>query len=212
MFRQPEERLARDWDLGRNFAVRMGDVALIGLDTAEDKLDENPLFAGLFNSGAYREAQAQWLRDALKRKDIASAPFLVAFCHIPIFCSDPTENPGDVHPNDSDPSKYSTDFASWQRTCHDLWGPLLHKAGCNLVIAAHTHSYRYDEPTPDRCWAQMVGGGSSSRRTMSQTAQSPVNMPSAHVSLPNMPSARVSLPKATESGFAASRGEYENTI
>ena len=159
MFRQPEERLARDWDLGRNFAVRMGDVALIGLDTAEDKLDENPLFAGLFNSGAYREAQAQWLRDALKRKDIASAPFLVAFCHIPIFCSDPTENPGDVHPNDSDPSKYSTDFASWQRTCHDLWGPLLHKAGCNLVIAAHTHSYRYDEPAPDRCWAQMVGGG-----------------------------------------------------
>ena len=47
---------------------------------------------------------------------------------------------------------------------------------------------------------------------MSQTAQSPVNMPSARVSLPNMPSARVSLPKATESGFAASRGEYENTI
>ena len=47
MFRQPEERLPRDWDLGRNFAVRLGDMALIGLDTAEDKLDTNPIFAGL---------------------------------------------------------------------------------------------------------------------------------------------------------------------
>ena len=63
MFRQAEERLPRDWDLGRNFAVRMGDVALIGLDTAEDKLDTNPKFAGLFTSGLYREAQTEWLRD-----------------------------------------------------------------------------------------------------------------------------------------------------
>ncbi|MGN0202437.1 MAG: metallophosphoesterase [Candidatus Cryptobacteroides sp.] len=159
MFRQPEERESRDWDLGRNFAVRMGDVAMIGLDTAEDKLDENPLFAGLFNSGAYREAQAEWLKDALKRKEISSAPFLVAFCHIPIFCSDPSQNPGDIHPADSDPSRYSTDYAAWQRTCHDLWGPLLHKAGCNLVIAGHSHVYRYDAPDRERCWTQIVGGG-----------------------------------------------------
>ena len=33
MYRQPEERNPRDWDLGRNFAVRLGDIALIGLDT-----------------------------------------------------------------------------------------------------------------------------------------------------------------------------------
>ena len=32
MYRQPEERSSRDWDLGRNFAVRLGDIALIGLD------------------------------------------------------------------------------------------------------------------------------------------------------------------------------------
>jgi hypothetical protein len=67
MFRQPEERAARDWDLGRNFAVRTGQVALIGLDTAEDKLDDDPRFAGLFTSGPYREAQVAWLRDALQR-------------------------------------------------------------------------------------------------------------------------------------------------
>ena len=158
MYRQPEERSPRDWDLGRNFAVRMGDIALVGLDTAEDKLDTNPRFAGLFKSAEYREAQTAWLKDALKRPEIAKAPFLVAFCHIPLFDPDPTQNPGDVAPADSDP-QYTTDYASWQRTCARMWGPLLHKAGCQVLISAHQHRYRHSAPGPGRCWAQLVGGG-----------------------------------------------------
>lgn len=158
MFRQPEERAPRDWDLGRNFAVRMGDVALIGLDTAEDKMDTNPIFAGLFNSDAYRRAQVAWLKDALKRKDIAKAPFLVAFCHIPLFDSRPTSNPGDIAPDDKDP-RYTHDFAIWQRTCAQLWTPLLEKAHCQLIITAHEHTYRRDDPTKERSWTQLVGGG-----------------------------------------------------
>ena len=158
MFRQNEERAARDWDLGRNFAVRMGDVALIGLDTGEDKLDSNPLFAGLFNNGAYREAQTLWLKDVLKRKEIAKAPYLVAFCHIPLF--DPREdaNPGDIAPADTDP-RYRTNYAAWQRTCAEMWAPLLEKARCQVVITGHQHCYRYDAPTKERPWAQIVGGG-----------------------------------------------------
>ena len=158
MFRQPEERSSRDWDLGRNFAVRMGDIALIGLDTAEDKLDTNPRYAFLFKSEPYREAQVAWLEDALKRKEIASAPYLVAFCHIPLFDDDPTHNPGDIAPADTDP-RYKHTFALWQRTCAKLWGPALQKAGCQLLITAHQHKYRYDAPLEDRCWAQIVGGG-----------------------------------------------------
>jgi len=158
MFRQPEERLPRDWDLGRNFAVRLGDLALIGLDTAEDKLDTNPIFAGLFTSGPYREAQIAWLRDALAQDEIRTAPYLVAFCHIPLFDADPKHNPGDVAPADKDP-QYNTDFAYWQRTCARMWAPLLEAAGCQLVITAHQHRYRYDAPTADRPWAQIVGGG-----------------------------------------------------
>ena len=158
MFRQPEERLPRDWDLGRNFAIRQGDMALIGLDTAEDKLDTNPIFAGLFTSGPYREAQTEWLRDALAREEIRTAPYLVAFCHIPLFDDNPRHNPGDIAPADKDP-QYSTDFALWQRTCAQLWAPLLEEAGCQLVITAHQHRYRYDAPTADRPWAQIVGGG-----------------------------------------------------
>ena len=56
MYRQPEERSSRDWDLGRNFAVRMGDIAMIGLDTAEDKVDTNPrmmVSSSLFATSLY---------------------------------------------------------------------------------------------------------------------------------------------------------------
>jgi hypothetical protein len=153
MFRDPEERLSRDWDLGRNFAVRQGDIAMIGLDTGEDKLDSRDVFAGLFCCEPYREAQAQWLKDALARPEIKSAPHLVAFCHIPIFDPRAGVNPGDLRPNDHGGS------ASWQRTCGNLWGPLLSEAGCQLVVCAHQHRYRYDAPSGNRKWAQIVGGG-----------------------------------------------------
>lgn len=158
MYRQPEERDVRDWDLGRNFAVRMGEIALIGLDTGEDKLDTNPAFAGIFQMKSYREAQTNWLRDALQRPDIANAPYLVAFCHIPLFDDNPKHNPGDVAPDDKDP-QYNTDFALWQRTCAKMWVPLLEASHCQLVITAHMHCYKYYAPTTDRPWIQLVGGG-----------------------------------------------------
>lgn len=158
MFREMEERSIRDWNLGRNFAVRMGDIALIGLDTGEDKVDENPVFAGLFNSKIYREAQTLWLRDVLKRKEIKSAPFIVTFCHIPLFDPDPASNPGNIHPNDTDP-RYFTDYANWQKDCADMWLPLLEKAHCQLIITGHQHKYRYDAPDDSHKWAQIVGGG-----------------------------------------------------
>ena len=157
MTRLPTERSSRDWALTRNFAVRLGDIAMIGLDTGEDKPDSHPQFHGLVASEQYRVAQTAWLADALERPDIKSAPFVVAFLHIPLFDSDPTSHPGDIPDNGG--GKYRSDFAYWQKQCHDLWSPLLEKHGVQLVIAAHQHRYRYDAPTADRSWAQIVGGG-----------------------------------------------------
>jgi hypothetical protein len=47
----------------------------------------------------------------------------------------------------------------WQRTCAKMWCPVLEQAGCQLIITAHQHHYRYDAPTNERPWAQIVGGG-----------------------------------------------------
>ena len=157
MFRQPEERSSRDWDLGRNFAFRLGEVALIGLDTGEDKPDRRDVFAGLFSNEPYRVAQTAWLKDALERPDIRSAPYVVAFCHIPLFDSRPWANPGGIC--DDGGGKYRHGFALWEKSCAEMWGPLLKRHGVQLLIAAHEHEYRYDAPTEERPWAQIVGGG-----------------------------------------------------
>ena len=152
--RHPAERRGDQWDLKWNFAVRLGDLAMIGMDTGEDKPDGHPKWFGLANFEPYRKAQAKWLEEALMRPDIAQAKFKVLFCHIPLFAA---ENHPD-YPHDGvkiDPN----DYAYWSRECHDLWVPILEKAGVQLVIAAHKHRFRYDAPTQDRKWAQIVGGG-----------------------------------------------------
>lgn len=159
MFREPAERAGEHAELGRNFVLRLGDIALIGLDTGEDKLDTNPIFAGIFMMKPYREKQAKWLSEIVETPAVRTAKFKVAFCHIPLFDARPDANPGDVAPDDKDP-RYKTDYAVWQRTCAELWAPSFVKAGVQLVIAAHQHRFRYDAPTQDRPWAQIVGGGS----------------------------------------------------
>ena len=152
--RHPAERSGAEWDLKWNFAVRMGDVALIGMDTGEDKPDGHPKWFGLANFEPYRKAQAAWLEKALARPDIASAKYKVVFCHIPLYAA--PDHPD--YPHDGvkiDPH----DYAYWSRECHDLWSPILVKNGVQLVICAHKHKYRIDPVTAERPWAQIVGGG-----------------------------------------------------
>ncbi len=148
MTREPTERDSRFWTLGRNYAVRQGDLALLGLDTGEDKPDDRQEWGALAQFAAYRELQARWLAEVLERPDIKSAPFVVVFCHIPLFDDSPKANPGDL----------AEGYASWQRPCHDLWAPLFEKHGVQLVIAAHMHKYRFDAPKNGRSWAQLVAG------------------------------------------------------
>ena len=151
MFRQPEERQSRDWDLGRNFAVRCGDIAMVGLDTGEDRPDDSSFGAGLFSNGPCREAQTEWLRDALRRPDVASAPFIVAFCHIPLYNAK----------WDGEPIRGRAHDQAWRRMYTDTWGPLLDEAGCQLVVCGHTHRYKYREKVPGHSWSQLVGGSPS---------------------------------------------------
>lgn len=149
MTRLPEERSARDRALDRNFAYRQGDIALIGLDTGEDKPDRHPAFGGVARFEAYRTAQTAWLKDQFKRPEIASAPYVVAFVHIPLFDARPGANPGTI----------LEDWADWQQQCAEEWGPVLTGNRVQLVVAGHKHRYRFDPATQGRSWAQVLGGG-----------------------------------------------------
>ena len=152
--RDPSERRGDQWDLKWNFAQRLGDMALVGLDTGEDKPDAHPKWFGLANFEPYRKAQARWLEEQFARPEIASAKYKVVFCHIPLFADPESAD----YPHDGvkiDPH----DYAYWSRECAELWGPILEKAGVKLVVCGHRHRFRFDPPTPGRCWAQVVGGG-----------------------------------------------------
>ena len=149
MPRLPSERTMRDIALDRNFAFRMGEVALIGLDTGEDKPDHHPANGGFSRFTPYRVAQAAWLKDQFRRPEIAQAPYIVAFTHIPLVEPWPGANPGTI----------LEDYAVWQKECAELWGPTLTENRVQLLLAGHLHRYRYDAATAARPWAQLVGGG-----------------------------------------------------
>ena len=147
----PWEQQPANPSAGRNFVLRTGPLALIGLDTGEDKPDDRSEWGGLARFEPYRVRQREWLERALQSEQVASAKFVLAFCHIPLFDSRPDANGGDL----------PTGWASFQRQAGKLWGPLLTKYRVQAVISAHTHRVRYDEPTAERTWAQIVGGGSN---------------------------------------------------
>lgn len=154
MFRDTAERSGRFAELGRNFVQRVGDVALIGLDTGEDKPDDHPAFAGIFQMERYRDLQTAWLAEAVESPAVTTAKFKVAVCHIPLY-----------HPNWRDPKLPGGDgpingkCAAWSRPCATRWRPFLEKAGVNLVVSGHTHRFRHYAPDAERSWTQIVGGG-----------------------------------------------------
>ena len=138
--------LALEW----NYAFRMGEIALIGLDTGEDKPDFHPANGGgMTRFSQYRRLQADWLKDQFERPEIAKAPYVVACAHIPLVETWPGANPGDR----------LEDFAIWQKECADLWGPVLSANGVQLVLSGHQHAYRFDPAKDGRSWAEIVGGG-----------------------------------------------------
>lgn len=134
------------------FARRMGPVALIGLDTGEDKPDRRDVFAGLAAFEPWRRAQAVWLQKALQRPDIRGAAHLLAFAHIPLRGL-PGQNDGQ---GEDGYAAYCGDAAA-------LWLPILRDAGCKAVLSGHTHSHRID-PATDGLPPQVVGGGPQPER------------------------------------------------
>jgi acid phosphatase type 7 len=131
-----------------NVAFRSGSLAIISLDTGEDKPDRHPVFAGTAAYEPYRRSQASWLRRALARPEIASAPFKVACCHIPL-----RGLPGH---NDGTTLK---GYARFSGQGAALWLPQLASAGFQAVVSGHTHRWRFDQATAQQPVCQIVGGG-----------------------------------------------------
>ena len=141
-----------DPDLPYNFAIRCGPVALIGLETGEDKPDAHPAFAGMAAYEEHRRRQAEWLQEAVKRPAIAAAPYKVVLCHIPLRGTGQDDNDG----------RSLEGYAHHSGEGLDLWGPLLRAAGFRLILSGHTHQWRLQDPDATDSLMQAVGGGPQS--------------------------------------------------
>lgn len=135
-------------ELPYNFALRLGPVALVGLDTGEDKPDAHPVFAGTAAYEPYREQQAAWLKKVVQRPEIAAAPIRIAVCHIPLRGL-PGQNDGTTLEG----------YAAYSGMGAKLWLPILRESRFAAVISGHMHQHRIDDPTDNEPVMQIVGGG-----------------------------------------------------
>jgi predicted phosphodiesterase len=131
-----------------NQAMRIGSVALITLDTGEDKPDHHPVFAGTAAYEPYRQQQATWLSQVLDRPDVRDAPFKIVACHIPLRGLD-GQNDGTT----------LSGYASYCGFGAQLWLPILKRAGVQAILSGHMHRDRLDAATEEMPILQFVGGG-----------------------------------------------------
>ncbi len=135
-------------ELPYNQALRCGPLALIILDTGEDKPDRHPVFAGTAAYEPYRKNQSDWLEEALRQAAIQDAPFKVAATHIPLRGL-----------NGQPDGTTLQGYARYSGFGAKLWLPHLKAAGFEAVISGHTHSARHDASTAEMPLHQFVGGG-----------------------------------------------------
>jgi predicted phosphodiesterase len=135
-------------ELPYNQALRFGPLALITLDTGEDKPDHHPVFAGTAAYQPYRERQAAWLERALRQAEIKDAPCKVAATHIPLRGLDGQTDGTTLE-----------GYARYSGFGARLWLPQLNAVGFDAVISGHTHQARHDVPAADMPVHQFVGGG-----------------------------------------------------
>ncbi|HYG34032.1 MAG TPA: metallophosphoesterase [Clostridia bacterium] len=134
---------------GRSFcAFRSGPLAAIILDTGEDKPDRHPTFKGVAAFEPLIEEQTRWLAQLIQLSAFKTAPFRLAFCHIPLRWKQ--EKPVD----------YDQGGFDWfSRRGRDAWNDSLVRWGVQAIVSGHMHSWACLPPTTEFPYAQIVGGG-----------------------------------------------------
>jgi predicted phosphodiesterase len=103
-----------------------GPVHIIVLDCGEDKPDNNKNYYGLADYDSYRFEELDWLKKEVNSEAFRNAKRRIVIIHMPVVKE---EN-----------QNHAMKFLS------DNFGPILQKAGIDLMLSAHIHRNAYYEP------------------------------------------------------------------
>jgi hypothetical protein len=126
------------------YAFRSGPVAVLVMDTGEDKPDDSPYFGGMAAFQPMQRRQAEWLRAVARASWFREAPFKVLFCHIPLYSK------RDIFPT----------HERWEHHnfCQEHWEKPLLEAGVKLIVSGHTHDPDWRPAGEGQPIAQLIGG------------------------------------------------------
>jgi hypothetical protein len=130
------------------YAFRSGPLAVIVLDTGEDKPDRHPTFRGVAAFEPLIEEQKQWLARVIQRPEIKNAPYRLMFCHIPLRWK--TEKEVDYE---------NGGFDWFSRRGREAWNESLANWGVQAIISGHMHQWAFLPGTAEFPYDQIVGGG-----------------------------------------------------
>lgn len=101
----------------------LGPVHFVILDCGEDKPDDTLYYYQLADYDNYRKEQLEWLKNEVTTDSFRNALFRIVLCHMPIYKQ---ERMG-----------HGMQFLA------DNYGPVLEKAGIDLMLSGHRHRYAY---------------------------------------------------------------------
>ena len=120
------------------YLFRQGPVCFVVLDCGEDKPDSDIEYSGIVAFDAYREKEAQWLKEALLSDTFKNAPYKVVVAHIP-------------------------PFGGWhgEQEVAERFVPLLNAAGADVMLCGHLHRYVRQNPKPGQDFPVIVNSNNT---------------------------------------------------
>lgn len=106
---------------------RWGDLAMVLLDSGEDKLDDHVEYYGMAAFYPYREQMAKWFAQVIESEDYKTAKYRIIICHFSFL---------------RDTGKPTDEFGAEPHLI-SLIEPMLNKSGADLLISGHWHPATY---------------------------------------------------------------------
>jgi len=105
---------------------RWGDLAVVCLDSGEDKVDDHAEYYGMAAYYPYREIQAEWMKRIIETEEFKTAKYRLFICHFRNMASPTRNNEFDGEPH-----------------YEELFYPLVQKGNFDLAISGHAHPKTY---------------------------------------------------------------------